>query len=518
MKSAIVAILIALTFSPSHAADWLMFGNGPRHDGYNGAEATLTPANAHRLVHKWTYSFLTYKKDNHLPLTTSNYSQPVVASGVNVGGASKTLVYIGDNGGTFHAVDANSTNADQGTLVWARQTATVHTQCVSGNNSAGIRSTAAIDRTANGGRGAVFVASNARVYAWDLATGSTISGWPDAGVLLPNTNASTGGTVFSGVTLYNGSVYVTTSSPGCDSPPYYGSINVLDETTGVLTKQWFTGSGSGTVPTIDGGAIWGPGGVSIDPNPTGPALFTATGNPVPVGAGNAVGYYLSVFAARPDLSAVDWTWQPANLGGDEDFGSTPVPIDPSACPRQLVPVVRKGGTLYVPEISKTTPRSLYKVSAYPVAASPDLSFGAVAFDPVSQLLLLTTFDYGAAPPPPFSRGLNALKVASDCSLSLAWQTNSTPTGTNIIGPGTRLTSVTVANGMAFFGVGFSSSYTPLTAGVFAVALRSGNGISAGQTLWHSTNVKAPVNNAPIVVNGRVFFAANDGKLRAYALP
>ncbi len=514
-KPAFAALVLALAVAtPAKAADWRMFGNGPRHDGYSDTETSISPQNVHSLTTKWTYSFTNYQKAHGLPARPNNIGQPVVASGVNIGGLNKTLVYVGDDGGTFHAVDANSPSPN-GILIWARQTGSVATTC----GASGIKSTAAIDRTANGGKGAIYVASNARVYAWDLATGATIPGWPDGGVELPNSDPKTGGTIFSGVTVFNGAVYVETSSAGCDVPPYHGSINIIDGAAGTLTKQWFTGTGNSTVPSIDGGAIWGPGGVSIDPDSDSPTLFTAIGNPVPLGATNAVGYYLSIFAARPDLSAIDWSWKPTNLGGDGDFGSTPVPINPTACPHQLVPVVRKGGILYVPEISRTTPRSLYNVRAYSLAKAPELSFSAVAFDPESQLLLVTVFDNGSPPTGPFGRGLNALRVGSNCALQFAWRTNSTPDGHDIVGPDTRLTSVTVANGVAYFAVGGGGAVASTMPGVYAVAMQAGpGGITAGQTLWRSTNIKAPVNNAPAVANGRLFVGARDGKLRAYGLP
>ncbi len=509
------AFISALNVASAQAVDWLMFGNGPRHDGYAGAEVLLTPQNAPTLVRKWGYSVVPYKRAHGLP-TDQNarriYAQPVLAGHVNVGGANKTLMYFGDGGGTFHAIDANS-KANAGTLVWARQIKPLEVSCA--NLSNGIISTAAIDRSANNGRGAVYVAANARVYAWDLATGAPAVNWPEDGVLLPNLKPETEGTVFSGVTLYNGSVYVATSSAGCDKPPYHGSINILDGATGAVKTQWFTGGGTSTVPTVNGGAIWGPGGVSIDTNPDSPALFTATGNPVPTGAVNTIDYYLSIIGTRPDLSSVDWSYKPTNLNGDLDFGSTPVPINAAACPRQLVPVTRKNGTLYVPEVSQTTPRSLYKVSQYAMSTTVELSFGAVAFDPISQLMLLTTFSDG---PAPYTRGLVAMKVADDCSLSLAWTNNAAPGGTDIAAPGTRLTSVTVANGLAFFGVGFQASAIAPTPGIYAVALQSAGGVGAGQTVWRAADITATVLNAPIVANGRVFTSTNAGFVYAYAIP
>ena len=41
---------------------------------------------------------------------------------------------------------------------------------------------------------------------------------------------------------------------------------------------------------------------------------------------------------------------------------------------------------------------------------------------------------------------------------------------------------------------------------------------AGQTLWRTPNINAPINNAPTVVNGMLLVGSRDGKLRAYGLP
>ena len=150
-----------------------------------------------------------------------------------------------------------------------------------------------------------------------------------------------------------------------------------------------------------------------------------------------------------------------------------------------------------------------------MSTTNELSFGAVAFDPISQLMLLTTFSDG---PAPYTRGLVAMKVADDCSLSLAWTNNAAPGGTDIAAPGTRLTSVTVANGLAFFGVGFQASAIAPTPGIYAVALQSAGGVGSGQTVWRAADITATVLNAPIVANGRVFTSTNAGFVYAYAIP
>lgn len=516
LRAAIVSLTIAIA-GPALAADWPMFGFGPRHDGYNPNETILSPVTVPTLATKWSFNTSTYRNKQGLPVNNSTkpiIGQPVVASGVNVGGVSKELLYVGVNGGTFLAIDVNNVTRNIPTVQWARNVPAIDDGCVQTSSPSGIKSTAAIDRTANGGKGAVYVAANGLVYAWDLATGSTVPGWPEGGVVIPNLNVPLDGIIFSGVTVSNGKIYVAGASNGCETPPYNGSINVIDAATATVTAQWFTGTGTNVPSTISGGSIWGPGGVSVDENSASPAIFTATGNPRPIGAQYIQRFFLAIVAARPDLSSLDFFWQPNDLGGDTDFGSTPVPINANACPYQIIPVQRKTGAFYVPVISQTTPRQLQAVNIYQIySGANNLDFQAAAFDPVSQLIMVTTIDDG---PAPYVRGVHAFQVNSDCSLTQAWQTNYDISGNPLIAAGQRMSAVTIANGVAYFASGVDFMTPNPAYHIFAVAMQSGNGVGAGQVLWQSSNSTSSYSNGPAVVNGRVYIADNKGIIWAYS--
>jgi len=510
----IVAVIAAAMSGSAScgAADWTMFGFGPRHAGYNPAESLISPANVSTLKPAWAFSLTEYAKANGLPTKRQwIVAQPVVATNVVGAGGAMDMLFIGDGTGLFVALKADSSNRT-GELIWARSTPLVLTACADVGNQAGILSTAAIDRQANGGRGAVYVASNGIVYAWDLATGATIAGWPETGFVIPNLIPNGDTFIFAGLTLVDGTLYVTNAGR-CDKPPYHGAITAID-TVGVYMKaQWFAAGGSPTVPTVSGGGIWGPGGVAIDTSSHGGALYTATGNPVPDTATVAPRYTEAMVRLRPNLSAVDWSAQPVNAAGDHDFGSTPVPFHPATCQQEMAAVMRKSGELYVAVTNPASP-STPRISVLKAAPGSTAAFGAVAFDDSTQLMLMTTAADGVAP---LTHGLLAFKVNSHCQLQFAWKTNSSPDGNPIIAPGIPLTNVTAANGLAFFGVGLGAPSGALSNGLYAVAQTTSGNVMAGQALWHSGDITTGVIGAPVVVNGWVYAAAG-GTIHAYALP
>ena len=514
-RSVFSLALVAALAAGSHAGratDWPMFGFGPRHAGHNPAETTITPANVSTLKPQWTFSLTQYQQAHGLPWKKHLIiAQPVVAGGVALAGGTADMVYVGDGNGLFVALRADSKNP-AGELVWARSTLLVPTTCADVGRRAGIMSTAAIDRLANGGRGAVYLASNGAVYAWDLATGATLPGWPEGGFVIPNLSQDYDTFIYSGLTFINDTLYVTNAGK-CDRPPYHGAITMID-TVGVYMKgQWFAASGSSAVPTLDGGGIWGPGGVSIDMTSPGGALYTATGNPIPDTSPTATLYTEAMVRLRPNLSAVDWAVQPANASGDQDFGSTPVPFHPVACPREMAAVLRKDGYLYITTTDPAAPGAM-RFTTRRVARGTNASFNAVTFDDSTQLLLVASGTNGI---PPLQHGLIAFKVSSRCIVQLAWQTNVGPDGGPIIALGTPLTNVTAANGLAFFGVGLGAPDGVTSNGIFAVAQVTGGGVTAGQALWHSSDIATGLVGAPVVVNGHVY-AATGGTVHAYALP
>ncbi|MEJ0048283.1 MAG: hypothetical protein WDN04_20780 [Rhodospirillales bacterium] len=92
--------------------------------------------------------------------------------------------------------------------------------CSGSTRVVGIQSAATIDRLANGGHGAVFVATNGAVHALALSTGVELSGWP---VAIPRLAAAdTDGATHDAINIAGGKLYVGTSS-NCDVATLLGT-------------------------------------------------------------------------------------------------------------------------------------------------------------------------------------------------------------------------------------------------------------------------------------------------------
>ena len=103
------------------------------------------------------------------------------------------------------------------------------------------------------------VGGDGKMYALDLGTGATLAGWP-----VTVTDDPAHEHTYGGVTPANGFAYAETASY-CDLTPYHGKVIAVDVTK-QRTRSFFPAG-----PRVNGGGIWGPGGVSVDPA-TGHAL------------------------------------------------------------------------------------------------------------------------------------------------------------------------------------------------------------------------------------------------------
>jgi hypothetical protein len=260
-------------------------------------------------------------------------------------------------------------------------------------------------------------------------------------------------------------------------------VDVTPGGTPAVIHRWFSMGYNGP----DGGAIWGPGGVSLGPK--GEALFTATGNglifPENTPNGDAVirlGLDLGLEAAN----------SPADLccqADDLDMGSTPV-LYPSAC----LAVLDKNGTIYVYNRNAINNGPVQELLITPnsgqftqdVAYDPRLKFVYVV-SPVDD-------DAGVC-----QHGLIAFSAQPDCTLNLAWQQQF---GSNGI-PSDNPISPVVANGVVY-------------------ATRQMDGIVAAfdaktaAYLW-SMIAGDPIFGTPSVVNGQVFVTDTNGNLFAFGL-
>ena len=244
--------------------------------GANLAETALTTANVNRVRFGKLFSY---------PVDGSVYAQPLYASGVNVGGRLRNVLYVATMNDRVYAFDADSSSP---TPLWTRNftnppavTAVPITDIVAADlnvtGNVGIQSTPVIDRAtatiylvARTKEGSHYVQ---RLHALDIATGESRAGSPVEiagsvpGSALDATSSPTGPVITfdpgvhiqrAGLALSNGVVLVAWASHE-DVTPSHGWIMAFDATTlhrvgivavapdGYLGGVWQ----GGRAPTID---------------------------------------------------------------------------------------------------------------------------------------------------------------------------------------------------------------------------------------------------------------------------
>jgi outer membrane protein assembly factor BamB len=437
--------------------DWTTWGGGPERQSYNPIERTLTPGNVGGLRHLWSVD------------VGGAYvnSGPIYAKDVDVDGAKKDLIFVGNEHGYVTAVDT------AGRIVWTRLLGSnVHPTCNStGDNIYGVAASGVYDR----GRNRVYFADgDGKAWALNASTGATIAGWP--------VTISTDGVadvVESAPTLFGNHLYFETASY-CDYGDYHGRIDDINPATATITKTWFTATGTGT----HAGGIWGWGGASVDPKNG--DVYVTTGN---VGGAPENTPYGDAVVRLSGALQVKASFTPSPLIGDDDFGSTPMLFQADGCPPQLV-TMQKNGTVFLFDRDSIAngPRQSF------VFAQPNL-IGEAAWSPVTQTVYLLN-SKGSPDGRTYVRGLAAFKLNSSCVLQSVWQT---PVAVGVA------VSPLVANGVVYFTGGFSGK-------VYAVDAANGT------PLWNSgTSISGAINAAPIVVNGRLYAAGYDHRLHAWGL-
>jgi hypothetical protein len=482
--------------------DWLTFGFDRLRSGHNPFETVIGQANVAGLTQMWQFDPGPFevKVDNTVsPGNATLRGQAMVAHGVSVNGTKTDLVVVGDENGFLFGLNADSASKT-GTVAWYNSLGRVTVPSCSGTLVVGIGSAAAIDRNANNGQGAVFVAANGKVHALALATGVELSGWPVA--LRHLASAKTDGSVHDGINIAAGKLYVGTSS-NCDVAPYWGRIVQIDEASAKVENEWFTLTGSNYLPSVSGGGIWGQGGVSIDTSAKVGGLYVATGNALEQDGQSA--YAENISNLSRDLRKVYGAASPLIPFGDNDYGSTPAVFQPAGCANKLVAASNKIGLLTVDSVGAGGALSV--LQSLQMASNTTGFRGSVAWDVADQVLLVTTPTDG---PAPYLQGLSALQANVGCTaLSLAWQASP---AAKISSGSDPFTPVTTANGVAYMGVqGLSENQ------IFAIATTAGGGVVPGQVLWTSPGIGGVIIPPPVVVNGRMF-AVSLTKVTAFALP
>jgi hypothetical protein len=265
----------------------------------------------------------------------------------------------------------------------------------------------------------------------------------------------------------------------------------VDVASHAVTKTWFVNGAKGPF----GGGIWGYGGISADP--AGTALYAATGNAL--GASQNAGLSEHVIRLTTSLGVVA-SDAPSLVGPDVDFGATPTLYPASRVASGCLAVMNKSGALFVYARGAIGSgyRQRLQMGDNRLADNGDF-ISNPAFDPTLRLLYVNV----PFPAGPYVRGVVALKVASNCTLSTAWQHSTAP---NVVDGGPNYPSITptVANGVVY-------------------VMRSKNSVAyafnaaTGAKLWSSgTQVTGRIYTAATVANGQLLIASHTGSVYAFA--
>lgn len=456
---ALAAFNLATSARPSAAADWPMYGFNLQRTGENPFESILVPSTVAGLHELWSFD-----------LGAVTIMQPVMAAGVSVNGSSKDLVYMGAEHGDLYAIDVAS-----GAMVWQHNLGSQQTGCGDiPDGIFGVSGSPFLDRANNR---MFVVGGDGNLYALDLSTGVTLSGWPVAITPDPAHEHT-----YGAVNVSNGIAYVEIASY-CDFTPYHGKVVAVDTATRKRLGIFFPAG-----PNVNGGGIWGPGGVAIDPA-TG-HVFTATGNALT--NPESFQYCEDVVELSSRLRVLGANY-PGFTGGDVDFGATPILYQPPGCPPQVA-AKNKSGVLVTYDRGNVSAGSTQRQQ---VANVSDYQFNGIpAWSDTTHLLYIgNSSDSNSTKT---KHGMVAFSVDANCKLRLAWQTTVGPNFASVSSP-------TVAGRVVYYGDGPDSQLLAFDA-------------LTGTQLWSSgTTIRGGIYGAPIVVNGRVFVGAWDGKLHAFGL-
>ncbi len=404
--------------------------------------------------------------------------EPVYASNVPVNGSNKNLLIV--NGASGHAF---ALNADTGTVVWTSPLlGTSSNSCGSYAFTFGPYGAPALDRARN----RVYLPDGAaNVHAFNLSTGTEISGWPVTIASPANFNFIEAGLTYNSA---NGYLYAETSST-CDISPWYGRIVAINTAGPSILNTFYPTQGQ------SGGSVWGFGGASIDPATNN--VFIATGNADTASQPNqALAYAEQIVELAPDVSTViAHSYATLPPVRDSDYGATPMLFTPPGCSEMLA-AVNKSGLFVLYDVSNISsgPKQTIQMS---VATDNGDFVGIPAYDPA------TNYVYVGLPATEgiYRPGLGAFSL-QNCSL------NPTPVWNASFGEDGAATSddtlrsqISIANGVVYV-----NDYNNGVAHAFNA--------SSGAQLW-SASLSGMGVVGPIVANGHLYTSDIKGQVRGW---
>ena len=319
-------LTLILSFPAFSQVDVLTEHNDNARTGANLDETTLTPANVN--VSQFGMLF-------ERPVDDQIYSQPLVVSGVSIGGGTHNVVYIATVHNSVYAYDAD--DAGRTAPYWHRNfgaPVSRHFSCHDFSGNYSIVGTPVVDKSTN----TMYVVDQINggttfthhLHALDISTGADKPGSPvtvNISNQLQNQRPA--------LLLANGNVYVGFRSH-CDQGTYHGLLIAYDAGTLVQMGVW------NSTPSGHMGAIWQSGhGPATD---SAGNIYVVTGNGSFNGTSN---FSQSIVKLSPSARLLDW-FAPTNngtlSGSDTDMNSSGATVIPRT---SLIVSGSKEGVLYV---------------------------------------------------------------------------------------------------------------------------------------------------------------------------
>lgn len=471
-----LALSLALVSSlgAARAADWPVFGHDPSRSGVDAGDRILTLANVGLLRARWQISF-----------GTPTDAAPIYLESVRVGRGTRPMLFLTARSGTTFGIDAAT-----GRIAWHFVT--------HGPNIT--TSAPAADPSGT----AIYVPGvDGFVRKLDAATGRELRapGFPVQVTRLTQREKDA-----SELNVGNGYLYATTSGYDGDAPYYDGhvvAVRLSDGLTHVFnslcSRQRALPDGR-SCPNSDSG-IWSRGGAVVDPDPAmRGAIYAATGNGLFDATSGGDDYGDSVLSLTADAGRLLGNYTPADYtqldDGDTDLGST----SPAMLPRQSASrtplMLAQGGKDAIFRLVNRAPLPGVAGELSEMQLPRSLFATPAVWTAGGRTIIVLGF----------SNAVQAYALVTDGSgrsrLANMWTSQPGQTG----GEGT---SPAISNGIVF--VAFDNALVALdvrNGKLLWSSAQAGAGRTIGSVHWES----------PIVVDGRVYCADENGRLTAYGLP
>lgn len=374
---------------------------------------------------------------------------------------SKGILYFGDWGGYFHAV-----NAQTGTQLWqtfvGKSPNPSEPFCDPG---IGVSSQATVLGTT------VYVGGgDSAVYALDLTTGAQL--WR-----LPLADPATGSYIWSSIVPYNNALYVGLASQD-DCPVIRGAVVRIDPQKPdqplirYLMAEGASGAGVWSTPAIDQATN---------------TLFVTTGNgddPQDVSIGNYTEAALSLDAGTLEVQSY-YLLPEAESEVDVDWGSSATLFTSGGI--SMIAATGKDGMLYA--LERPSLRLAWETYLAVGCSDPTLGCGSVSTPAYDG----TTLFVGAGVRDPNGDSSGSVYAIRPADGSVIWVRDTA---------GTVIAPVTVSNGLLF------------------VSTTEGLEIyhaATGQILWDDRK-RGPIYSQPVVVDGTIYSTYVSGDVIAWQIP